>query len=43
MHWANGSEGTKDLANNVVELCSKAKKNGFKFLYSAETPLVEKN
>ena len=42
MHWAKGSEGTKDLANNVVELCSKSKKNGFKFLYSAETPLWKK-
>ena len=42
MHWAKGSEGTKDLANSVVELCSKSKKNGFKFLYSAETPLWKK-
>ena len=41
-HWSNGGEGTKDLANNVVELCSKAKKNEFKFLYSAETPLWKK-
>jgi formate--tetrahydrofolate ligase len=41
-HWSNGSEGTKDLANNVVELCSKAKKNEFKFLYSSETPLWKK-
>ena len=42
MHWAKGSEGTKDLANDVVELCAKAKKNDFKFLYSAETPLWKK-
>ena len=42
MHWAKGGEGTKDLANNVVELCTKSKKNGFKFLYSAETPLWKK-
>ncbi len=41
-HWSNGSEGTKDLANNVVEICSKAKKNEFKFLYSSETPLWKK-
>ena len=41
-HWANGGEGAKDLANNVVELCAKTKKNGFKFLYSAETPLWKK-
>ena len=42
MHWAKGSEGTKDLSNNVVEICNKAKKNGFKFLYSSETPLWKK-
>ena len=42
MHWAKGSEGTKDLANNVVELCTKSKKNGFKFLYSAEESLWKK-
>ena len=42
MHWAKGSEGTKDLANNVVELCNKIKKNGFKFLYSAEASLWKK-
>jgi len=42
MHWAKGGEGTKDLANNVVELCNKTKKNGFKFLYSAEIPILKK-
>ncbi len=42
MHWAKGGEGTKDLANNVVELCSKSKKNEFKFLYSLETFLWKK-
>jgi formate--tetrahydrofolate ligase len=41
-HWSSGGEGTKDLANNVVELCSKSKKSEFKFLYSAETPLWKK-
>ena len=41
-HWSNGGEGTKDLANNVVEICNKSKKNGFKFLYSAEMPLIKK-
>ena len=41
-HWAKGGEGTKDLANNVVEICKKAKKNEFKFLYSAETSLWKK-
>ncbi len=42
MHWAKGSEGTKELANNVVDLCGKEKKNGFKFLYSSEMPLWKK-
>jgi len=42
MHWAKGGEGTKDLANNVIELCNKTNKNNFKFLYSAETPILEK-
>ena len=42
MHWAKGGEGIKDLANNVVEICAKSKKNGFKFLYSAESPLWKK-
>ena len=42
MHWAKGGEGAKDLANNVVELCKKAQKNSFKFLYSAEISLMEK-
>jgi len=41
-HWSNGGDGTKDLANNVVEICNKSKKNGFKFLYSAEMPLIKK-
>ena len=41
-HWANGGDGTKDLANKVVEICNKSKKNGFKFLYSAEIPLLKK-
>tara|TARA_B100000029_G_C16874470_1_gene704292 strand:- start:89 stop:544 length:456 start_codon:yes stop_codon:yes gene_type:complete len=42
MHWAKGGDGIKDLANNVVELCNKTKKNGFKFLYSAEIPILKK-
>ncbi len=39
MHWAKGSEGIKDLAKNVVEYCKKAKKDNFKFLYTADTSL----
>jgi len=42
MHWAKGGEGIKDLANDVVNLCSKSKKSDFKFLYSAETSLWKK-
>ena len=42
MHWAKGGEGTKDLANNVVEICAKSKKNDFKFLYSEKDALWKK-
>ena len=42
MHWAKGSEGTKDLASNVVEICTKSKKNVFKFLYSEKDTLWKK-
>jgi formate--tetrahydrofolate ligase len=42
MHWANGGEGTKNLANSVVELCEKSKKNGFKFLYPADMAIWKK-
>ena len=41
-HWSNGGNGTKDLANNVVELCKKSDKSKFKYLYSDETPILEK-
>jgi len=42
MHWAKGGEGTKELANHVVELCKKAKKENFKFLYSNNINLWKK-
>jgi len=42
MHWAKGGEGTKDLANNVVEICTKSKINDFKFLYSEKFSLWKK-
>jgi formate--tetrahydrofolate ligase len=42
MHWAKGGEGTKDLANNVVEICNRSKKNDFKFLYSEKDALWKK-
>jgi len=41
-HWSDGGTGTKDLANNVVELCKKNDKSKFKHLYSDETPILEK-
>jgi len=42
MHWAKGGEGTKELANHVIELCKKAKKENFKFLYSNDVNLWKK-
>jgi len=41
-HWAKGGNGTADLANIVVELCKKSDKSKFKYLYSDETPILEK-
>ena len=41
-HWSNGGSGTKDLANNVVELCKKSDTSKFKYLYSDQTPILEK-
>ena len=40
-HWADGSEGTKDLANIVVKICDE-KKDTFKFLYEDDLPLFKK-
>jgi len=42
MHWAKGGEGIKELANHVVELCKKAKKENFKLLYSDDTNIWQK-
>jgi len=39
-HWEKGSEGTKDLANDVVKLCEE--KSEFKFLYTDDIPLFKK-
>ena len=41
-HWANGGEGTKDLAQHISELCEKSNKNEFKFLYEEKTSLFKK-
>jgi len=40
-HWANGGEGTKELAAHVAELCEKDGAK-FKFLYESKTPLFKK-
>ena len=39
-HWANGGEGTKELASHVADLCEK-NENKFKFLYESRTPLFK--
>ena len=41
-HWAHGGDGTKDLANNVVELCKNSNESNFKYLYSDKIPLLQK-
>ena len=41
-HWSDGGNGTKDLAKNVVEICKKTDRSKFKYLYSDETPIIEK-
>ena len=40
-HWANGGEGTKELASHVADLCEK-NENKFKFLYESKIPLFKK-
>ena len=40
-HWAEGGEGTKDLAKHVTDLCEKSEAK-FKFLYESKTPLFKK-
>ena len=40
-HWANGGEGTKELAAHVADLCEK-KDAKFNFLYENKTPLFKK-
>ena len=41
-HWSDGGEGTKDLANNVVQACKKNNKAAFKYLYTNETKILKK-
>jgi len=39
-HWANGGEGTVDLAEKVVKLAEQ--ENNFKYIYEDDLPLIEK-
>ena len=39
-HWEKGSDGTKELANDVVKLCEE--KSEFKFLYNDDVGLFKK-
>ncbi|WP_075522398.1 formate--tetrahydrofolate ligase [Candidatus Pelagibacter communis] len=40
-HWSNGSEGTIELAKNVIEICED-NQDTFKFLYDEKLPLFKK-
>ena len=40
-HWSHGSEGTKELAKNVVEICED-NQDTFKYLYEDKLPLFKK-
>ena len=40
-HWSDGSEGTKELAERVVEVCESGEAN-FQPLYKDELPLLDK-
>ena len=39
-HWEKGSDGTKELANDVIKLCEE--KSEFKFLYNDDVALFKK-
>ena len=41
-HWADGGEGTKDLANKIVKISENANPNNFKFLYEEKESLWNK-
>ena len=40
-HWSDGSEGTKELAKNVVTICEE-NRDTFKYLYEDKLPLFKK-
>ena len=41
-HWSEGGEGTKDLANKVIEISENSNPNNFKFLYDESDTLWSK-
>ncbi len=41
-HWANGGEGTLELAEEVVKICESSDPNNFKFMYEDNISLEEK-
>ncbi len=41
-HWANGGDGTLELAEEVVEICESSDPNKFKFMYEDNVSLEEK-
>jgi len=41
-HWANGGDGTLELAEEVVKICESSDPNKFKFMYDDNISLEEK-
>ena len=41
-HWANGGDGTLDLAEEVVKICESSDPSKFKFMYEDNISLEEK-
>ncbi len=41
-HWANGGDGTLELAEEVVNICQSSDPNKFKFMYEDNISLEEK-
>ena len=41
-HWANGGDGTLELAEEVVKICEASDPSKFKFMYEDNISLVEK-
>ncbi len=41
-HWANGGDGTLELAEEVVKICESSDPNKFKFMYDDSVSLEEK-